>query len=136
MDTTVWSLAIRRRPGALGPRERAIVLTWGDLVRDNRAVIVGPVQLELLFGIADDAMFERVAEHLRNFDEEPLEPEDWELAARFGRSCARHGVAPALIDLVICAVAHRRDLEVFTLDGGFERYAKVVGVKLFQVPGS
>ena len=40
VDTSVWSLALRRRPRDLGPRERALTDHLVDLIRDDRVVML------------------------------------------------------------------------------------------------
>lgn len=134
VDTSVWSLALRRRAGALVPAQRALVLHWADLVRDNRAVLIGPVRQEILTGVREDAGFERLREHLRGFDNEPITTDDYERAARFANVCFRAGVAGSPIDFIICAVAGGRDLPVMTTDPDFARYAAHVPVRLYQIP--
>lgn len=44
VDTSIWSLALRRSPGHLAERERRLVERWGKLVRDSRVAIMGPIR--------------------------------------------------------------------------------------------
>ncbi len=41
VDTPVWSLALRRKPGDLNPREQALTRALAELIREGRAQIVG-----------------------------------------------------------------------------------------------
>jgi predicted nucleic acid-binding protein len=134
VDTSVWSLALRRRAGALSRAERAIVLHWADLVRDGRAVLIGIVRQEVLTGIREEARFERLRDHLRGFDDEPPSAEDYERAARFANTCRAAGIAEAAVDFLICGVAAGRDLPVFTTDPDFRLYARVLPISLYQPP--
>jgi predicted nucleic acid-binding protein len=134
VDTSIWSLAIRRRPGALTPRERALVLHWAELVRDGRVALVGAVRQEVLTGIRRDEQFERLRDYLRGFDDEHLAPDDSEQAARFHNVCSTAGVAGSATDFLLCAVASGRGLPVFTTDPDFKRYAQHLPVRLHVPP--
>ena len=92
--------------------------------------IVGPVRQELLSGIRDEAVFERLREQLRAFDDEALSEDDYEEAARIGNRCRSVGVAGSAVDFLVCAAAERRGLAVFTSDADFERYSRVVPLTL------
>jgi len=48
--------------------------------------------------------------------------------ARFPR-----GVAGSAIDFLICAIALRRNWQIFTTDRDFIRYAEVLALKLYNV---
>ena len=60
-----------------------------------------------------------------------LESSDYEEAARMHNQCRNRGIAGSAIDFLICAVAGRRGWQVFTTDRDFERYQRVLGVKLY-----
>lgn len=122
VDTTVWSLLLRRRRKELGPRERAIQLELKDLVTEGRAVLAGPIRQELLTGVKTAKEFDRLREHLRHFPDEPLTIEDHEEAARCANLCRAKGVSGSPVDFLLCALGSRGDLAVFTLDEDFLRY--------------
>ena len=65
---------------------------------------------------------------------EALETEDFIEAARFFNLCRSRGVTPAHIDLLICATAMRREWPVFSLDADFQRYARILSLRLHS-PG-
>jgi predicted nucleic acid-binding protein len=134
VDTSLWSLAIRRRPGALTARERALVLHWTDLVRDGRVALIGAVRQEVLTGIREEEQFDRLRYYLRGFDDEQVTADDFEEAARFHNVCRTAGVAGSAVDFLICAVAAGRGLPVFTTDPDFAQYARHVPVRLYVLP--
>jgi predicted nucleic acid-binding protein len=134
VDTSVWSLAVRRRAARLSPGERAIVLHWRDLVRDGLAVLIGQVRQEVLTGVRDERQFERLRLHLRGFDDEPLSAGDYERAAQFTNRCTAVGVSGSPADFLICSVAAGRGIPVFTTDPDFARYARTVPVMLHGPP--
>ena len=134
IDTSVWSLALRRRSEQLNAGERRLVDEWKSLIREGRARLIGIVRQEVLSGIRNDRDFERVRERLSPFDDIAAETHDHEEAARLFNRCRVKGVTGAPIDLLICAIARRCDLAVFTTDRDFERYRPLLGVELHTVP--
>jgi len=132
VDTSVWSLALRRKSGDLNARERDLSVALAELIREGRAQIVGVVRQELLSGIREAERFEKLRDYLRAFDEPVLEIADYEAAAEAHNRCRSRGIAGSAIDFLICAVALRREWQVFTSDGDFEAYSKVLAVRLYQ----
>ena len=131
VDTTIWSLALRRKPGDLNASEQAQTRALAELIRDGRAQIMGVIRQELLSGIREEARFEKLRDYLRAFDDARLEDRDYEEAARMHNRCRTRGIAGSAIDFLICAVAQRRNWQVFTTDDDFPRYSKVLAVKLY-----
>ena|SRR5271156_4191792 len=132
VDTSVWSLALRRKSGDLNARERDLSVALAELIREGRAQIVGVVRQELLSGIREAERFEKLRDYLRAFDEPVLEIADYEAAAEAHNRCRSRGIAGSAIDFLICAVALRREWQVFTSDGDFEAYRKALAVRLYE----
>jgi predicted nucleic acid-binding protein len=132
VDTPIWSLALRRSPSRLNQDERRLVDNWAALIREGRTALIGPVRQEVLSGLADTAAFERLRVHLRAFEDEPLSSEDFEQAARCHNACRAAGVAGSSVDFLICAVAMRRSMAIFTTDADFSRFARQLPLRLFQ----
>jgi predicted nucleic acid-binding protein len=132
VDTSVWSLALRRRQADLTPAEQQMKIALRELVQDGRAQVVGPVRQELLSGIRTEESFRKVRDALRAFEEPQLRAQDYEEAARISNLCRSRGVAGSAIDFLICAAAHLRGWEIFTADRDFPRYSKVLPLRLYQ----
>jgi predicted nucleic acid-binding protein len=130
VDTPIWSLALRRQRKALSAHERVLSFEFSDLVKADRVVVIGPIRQELLTGIRNAAAFDGMCEYLRAFDDEPLVGEDFEDAARCANRCLAEGVIGSNVDLLICSVALRRGLAIFTTDADFERYRRVLPIQL------
>jgi len=124
IDTSVWSLALRRRQGDLAADEGKLVAEVAMLVREGRVVMIGVIRQELLSGIRSQRAFQRLRERLRAFADEPLVTADFEEAAQGFNTCRAAGIAGSAIDYLICAVALRRDLAILTTDSDFRRYAQ------------
>ena len=132
VDTSVWSLALRRKAADLNPEERQIVVEWSDLVRDGRVQIIGPIRQEILSGIRDRGQFEALQRRLSAFPDTQIKTADYVQAARFFNLCRKEGVTGAPIDLLICAVAHRFGWPIFSRDDDFNRYAGLLPVRLHK----
>ena len=133
VDTPVWSLALRRKPQDLNVRDQALTRALAELIKEGRAQIIGVVRQELLSGIRETAQFERLRNYLRGFDDPAIEVSDYEEAALMHNRCRAIGIAGSAIDFLICALALRRDWQVFTTDADFERYQKALSLKLYRI---
>ncbi|MEA2601846.1 MAG: hypothetical protein QOF89_2838 [Acidobacteriota bacterium] len=134
VDTTIWSLALRRRAHQLSPEEKRLVEEWADLVNSGRAVLIGPVRQEVLSGIRSNEVFEDIHEKLSSFRYLENLPGDYVQAARFFNLCRSHGIAGSHIDMLICAMAYRYGVPIFTTDPDFSGYAKHLPIQLYK-PG-
>ena len=130
VDTTVWSLALRRQRPKV--KEQILIDELSELIRELRAVLIGPVRQEVLSGIPDPAKFEVVKQHLEAFDDLPIIEADYEEAARVFNLCRKKGVQGSHIDFLICAVAIRHSAAVFTTNKDFTNYAKHLDLELHK----
>jgi predicted nucleic acid-binding protein len=135
VDTSIWSLALRRRPRDLNPRENLLVGELTELVQEGRVAIIGVIRQELLSGIKGGAQFEDLRKTLRAFSDEPVGIEDHEAAARASNACRAEGIAATIVDMLICAAAQRRRMSIFTTDPDFGKYARYIPVKLHSARG-
>lgn len=135
VDTSIWSLALRRRAHQLNAKERAHVGELAALAHEGRVALIGAVRQEVLSGIAEKSRFEYLRNLLRDFDDEFVSTDDYEEAARHTNTCMTKGIAGSAIDFLICAVATRRDFEIHTADPDFERYAEHLPIRLHRPRG-
>ena len=134
VDTPVWSLAFRRQRSTLAAPDQAIVSECAELVRDGRAVIIGPIRQETLSGIREPADFEKVRSKLAAIPDTPLVTADFEEAAKFSNYCRSRGVAATSVDLMLWAITIRLEASLFTTNGDFVRFAKPSKLRLHQPP--
>lgn len=132
VDTPVWSLALRRRPESLSTAEVSTRNQLTELIREGRAIIIGPVRQEILSAVPQLPQFERLRNRLREFADQTLVTSDYELAAEFSNSCRSAGIAATAVDLLICAAAFRLQVTVFTTDRDFSRYQDVLNISLHR----
>jgi predicted nucleic acid-binding protein len=126
VDTSVWSLAFRRK------EKSELVQKLTDLILDGLIVMIGPVRQELLSGISDESIFLKLKSTLAQFDDLPLTTHDYETAAEFYNTCRKHGIQGSHIDFLICATAYNNDLLIFTRDGDFRHYAQFLPIRLLE----
>ena len=129
VDTSVWSLALRRGAPRNGPLERELA----ELIREGRVVVVGPVRQELLSGVRSEVHSRKLRDRLRAFGDLALAPEDYERAAVCYNRCRAKGVQGGAVDFLLCAIALRHDLPMFAADRDFDHYARVLGMTLHAV---
>ncbi len=130
VDTSIWSLALRRKAQDLNPAERAAVAELTLLIQEGRARIIGLVRQELLSGIKATSQYEKLRSVLRSFPDEPVATADHEAAAKAGNDCRARGVAVSVSDILICTVAITRDWSIFATDPDFKSYARILPLKL------
>jgi predicted nucleic acid-binding protein len=130
VDTTIWSLALRRRGNDLNPEEQHLLQEWGSLVASGQVALVGPIRQEILSGIRRESDFVAMQRQLSAFGYLEVVAGDYDRAAVFFNVCRSNGVSGTPIDLLICAVAERLDLPIFTTDADFALFAKYLPIRL------
>jgi predicted nucleic acid-binding protein len=130
VDTSIWSLALRRKAHDLNPGERAAVAELTNLIQEGRARIIGLIRQELLSGVKTSSQYEKLRDVLRSFPDEPIAMADYEAAGKAGNDCRNHGVAVSVADILICAIAIARDWSIFASDPDFKSYARILPLKL------
>jgi predicted nucleic acid-binding protein len=129
VDTSIWSLALRRRKHAQNPEAEEL----GRLIAAHVVEIIGPIRQEVLSGVRDTVQCDDLETHLDAFVDLPLTAEDYVTAAKFYNLCRAKGIQGSNTDFLICAVAVRHDLSVFTTDGDFPLLARCLPIVLHEV---
>jgi predicted nucleic acid-binding protein len=131
VDTSVWSLALRRSKNVtLSSEQRNVVTALADLMQDGRAVMMGAIRQELLSGIKTQAGFDALKSTLTAFEDVPLSMQDYEKAAEVFNTCRANGVQGSSTDFLICAVSINHQLPIFSVDGDFLNYQKYLQMLL------
>ncbi|RQW78008.1 MAG: PIN domain nuclease [Geobacter sp.] len=115
VDTSVWSLALRRNLPDEGPEVSELI----ELIREVRVQMVGPVRQELLSGVKNQAQFQNLRNHLRGFPDLELTTPDYETAAGFFNLCRGKGIQGSNTDFLLCAIAVRHKIPILTTDADF-----------------
>lgn len=128
VDTPVWSLSLRRAKRVDDDAARELT----ELIREGRVVMMGPIRQELLSGIKAKAQFELLRDHLRAFPDIALDAADYEDAADAFNRCRERGIQGSNTDFLVCSVALRRDLAVYTTDKDFLQYSKILKLTIHE----
>ena len=129
VDTCIWSLALRRANRGSGP----VITALEQLIHDARVQMLGPIRQEILSGIKSTSQFDQVSEIMRAFPDSPLQSDDYELAARFFNRCRGKGIQGSNTDFLICSLAARLKMPIFTVDNDFLHFSEHLPIHLFQV---
>lgn len=128
VDTSIWSLSLRRHK----PVEDENVKELQELIQEMRVQMIGPIRQEILSGISERSQYLKLRNHLRAFPDLSLAVADYELAADFFNINRRKGVQGSNTDLLICAIAERHNLSIFTTDQDFLHFSKHIPIRLHQ----
>ena len=130
VDTSIWSLALRRRPAVLSADEDRLVDEWAGLVAEGLAALIGPIRQEILSGIRHLEAFRRLRRALVDFPHLAIDPADYDRAAEFFNTCRSRGIPGRPIDMLISAVAYRHGVPVFAADPDYAGYARCIPLRL------
>ena len=126
VDTSVWSLALRRTQIASSPLVQELV----KLINNMRVQVIGPIRQEILSGIKTETQFVTVREQLRAFPDLLLTADDFEYAAELFNVLRAKGIQGSNTDFLICAVSLRHSMPIFTTDNDFTLFARHIPIKL------
>jgi len=129
VDTPIWSYALRSR----NPQFQAHADELIRMIADSEALIIGPIRQEVLSGYSDLKSFEFLENKLSFFDNTPIVNSDYVQAARYSNKCRRKGIQGSPTDFLICAVATRNDVPIFTTDKDFDHYKKRLPIRLYEM---
>ena len=129
VDTSIWSLALRRSKIVVNVE----MIELRRLIDDFEAAIIGPIRQELLSGIRDIKQLVFLRERLAAFPDLALKTADFEQAASYFNHCRVKGVQGSNTDFLICAVSSSRKMPIFTTDGDFAQFAKLLPIKLHRM---
>lgn len=129
VDTSVWSLALRRDRPAVSAEVAMLVraLEGGDAL-----VTTGLVLQELLQGFAGPRNREQI---VARFSALPLvvpDRDDHIQAAELRNHCRRKGVQTGTIDALLAQLCLRHDLTMLTADHDFARMARHSRLKVWK----
>ncbi|MFP5213117.1 MAG: PIN domain-containing protein [Acidobacteriota bacterium] len=131
VDTCVWSMALRRDRSSSSQEVAELM----ELIKELRVQLIGPVRQEILSGIKSHAQFTKLRDHLRPFPDLEVTTLDFESAADFYNLCCGKGVQGSNTDFLICAIAVRYQMPIFTTDADFTLFQQYLPIKLHRPRG-
>lgn len=127
VDTSVWSVALRRKKeNQINP----VILKLTEMIEQSRVNMIGPIRQEILSGISQRSEFLRLKEIMSGFKDLLINTEMYERAAEMSNICRKEGIQGSSVDFLICSVSERYHLSIFTLDKDFELYSTCIPIKL------
>ena len=121
VDTSVWSLALRRDADATEPEVQALKNALQD---DEVIVTTGLVLQELLQGFAGPKAQAQIVERFAALPLIQPDREDHMAAAGLRNTCRRAGIQLGTIDAVLAQLCVRHELTLLTTDKDFLAAAK------------
>jgi len=130
VDTTIWSKAYRRRK--IQGKDLGILKDLYNVLDMEEELLIGPVRQELLSGIRDKHAFTNLAAKLDGFNNYEVQLDDHDLAAEYFCICQQNGIQGSQTDFLICAIAYRYNMEIFTEDRDFYHYKNYLPIELYR----
>ncbi len=128
VDTSVWSLALRRDAE---PSEPEVAALRAALLGADQVFTTGLILQELLQGFAGPKARAQLVERLSALAFLQPEREDHIEAAEVRNTCRRHGVQVGTIDALLIQLCRRHDLVLLSTDQDFQAAAKHIEFRLW-----
>jgi len=134
VDTSVWSLALRRNSSTESSQtdDGVKVALLRDWILDGRVVLLGAIRQEILSGIRYPEQYVRLRDYLRAFPNVELATADYEMAAEFYNTCRQKGIQGSNTDFLICAAACQRNYGILTTDHDFQNFREHIPITLME----
>jgi predicted nucleic acid-binding protein len=129
VDTSVWSLALRRDVPDPGPEVAALRRA---LARNEPLFITGPVLQELLQGFSGPSARAQIIEHLAALPLLVPDRSDHIDAAELRNRCRRIGVQIGTIDALLGQLCIRHDLTLLSTDRDFRHMAQTTRLRVWE----
>jgi predicted nucleic acid-binding protein len=129
VDTSVWSLALRRD----SPPDTAELNELERVLRAGMVVSTGLVLQELLQGFSRPKAHNLIVEQFRAFPLIVPDREDHISAAELRTRCRRRGVQVGTIDALLAQLCIRHELQILTTDQDFRSMSSVVPLAVWHI---
>lgn len=129
IDTSVWSLALRRD---VPDTTREVAELKRALEAGDEILVTGLVLQELLQGFNRPKAYRRIIEY---FSVLPLivpEREDYIKAAALRNLCRKKGIQAGTIDALLASLCIERDIQILTTDKDFSQIARISSLKVWS----
>jgi len=133
VDTSVWSLALRRDPGAPGSGPAPEVDALARALEGGEAVFTtGLVLQELLQGFRGPRARDAIVSRLSALPFLIPDRDDHVRAAELRNRCRRGGVQIGTIDALLASLCIRHDLTLLTTDDDFRQAARLEPLRVWR----
>jgi len=128
VDTSVWSLALRRDAPDSIPE---VVELGRALEAGDEIFVTGLVLQELLQGFNKPKAYDQIIEYFGSLPFIVPEREDYIQAANLRNRCRKKGIQVGTIDALLAQLCIDREIEILTTDKDFFQIAKVASLKVW-----
>ena len=129
VDTSVWSLALRRD---IPPGDPQVVALKRALTDGQPILATGLILQELLQGFVGPKSRALILEHLSSVPLVVPDRDDHIQAAELRNACRRAGTQVGTIDALIAQICIRHSLTLLSTDKDFERIAKHTALRVWR----
>jgi predicted nucleic acid-binding protein len=129
VDSSIWSLALRRKPEKANPEAVALKMI---IEQGEDIYLMGIILQEVLQGIKNPKDFYVLKEYLEAFPLIELMREDYISAAELKNHLMKKGKQVSTIDALIASTAISYGCYLFTTDRDFEHIAQYSKLKLYK----
>jgi predicted nucleic acid-binding protein len=128
VDTSIWSLALRRPSGVVN--QEATILK--SIIEQGEDIyLLGIILQEVLQGVRNSSDFFALKEYFKAFPLIDLRREDYTRAAELKNHLIQKGKQGGTIDVLIASAAISHQCHLFTADKHFTHIAEHSELKLF-----
>ena len=131
VDTSVWSLAFRRK------QEQAdipVINQLKTLIENDEVLVVpGIVLQELLTGLKEESQFIRMHKLITGFTVVMANESHHKLAAQTANKCRKNGVVTTATDCLIAAMAISYNAQLLTTDNDFTYMANHCDLEVYPI---
>lgn len=129
VDTSVWSLALRRDNPGSEPEVEALKRALGS---GEEIFITGLVLQELLQGFNKPKAYNRIVEYFAVLPCILPDRDDHIKAAELRNLCRRKGIQIGTIDALLASLCIERNIQILTTDRDFSQIAKHSALKVWM----
>jgi len=129
VDTSVWSLALRRDSPPDLPEVGAL---RGALESGNLVVTTGLILQEILQGFSGPKAWDAIVDRLNALPFLTPDRRDHVEAAALRNRCRRKGIQVGTIDALLAALCIRYSLSILTTDEDFRRISQVAPLSVWS----
>lgn len=131
VDTSVWSLALRRDTASTAPE---VTTLRTALLGSDQVVTTGLILQELLQGFSGPKSKTALLHAFASLAFIEPERDDYIEAAELRNLCRRNGVQVGTIDALLAQLCIRHDLVLLSTDNDFRLIAKHVKLRVWPSP--
>jgi len=128
VDTSIWSLALRRKKRQNYPE----VIEFEKLIENHQIIMLGTIRQEILSGIKQKEQYLLLKNYLASFKDFSITTDDFEKAAELCNICRNKGIQASNTDFLICAVAVNNNFNIFISDKDFYLLAEHIPIELHE----